>query len=72
MTAVIVAFVIHRTPVGNWIFAMGGDRVSARNAGIPTRPADRSALFILSGRQPRRSSVCAVRFSLTPPRCPAA
>ena len=29
-------FVIHLTPYGNWIFAMGGDKVSARNAGIPT------------------------------------
>lgn len=29
--------VMHHTPVGNWIFAMGGDRVSARNAGA-SRP----------------------------------
>lgn len=39
--------VMHHTPLGNWIFAMGGDRVSARNAGIPT---DRLTigLFVLS------------------------
>lgn len=39
--------VMHHTPLGNWIFAMGGDRVSARNAGIPT---DRVTigLFVLS------------------------
>jgi simple sugar transport system permease protein len=30
------AFVLHRSPIGNWIYALGGDKVSARNAGIPT------------------------------------
>lgn len=46
LTAVYYA-VMHHTPPGNWIFAMGGDRVSARNAGIPT---DRLTigLFVLS------------------------
>ena len=29
-------YVLHYSPVGNWIFALGGDKVSARNAGIPT------------------------------------
>jgi simple sugar transport system permease protein len=45
--ALLFAFVVHQTRYGNWIFAMGGDRVSARNAGIPT---DRLTiiLFILS------------------------
>ena len=50
ITAAFVFFV-HMSPFGNWIFAMGGDKVSARNAGIPT---DRMTilLFVLS-------SVCA-------------
>lgn len=50
ITAAFVFFV-HLSPFGNWIFAMGGDKVSARNAGIPT---DRMTilLFVLS-------SVCA-------------
>jgi simple sugar transport system permease protein len=50
ITAAFVFFV-HLSPYGNWIFAMGGDKVSARNAGIPT---DRMTilLFVLS-------SVCA-------------
>jgi simple sugar transport system permease protein len=41
------AFFVHMSPFGNWIFAMGGDKVSARNAGIPT---DRMTilLFVLS------------------------
>ena len=40
-------FFIHYSRYGNWIFAMGGDKVSARNAGIPT---DRLTilLFVLS------------------------
>lgn len=29
-------FLLHYTRYGNWIFAMGGDKDSARNAGIPT------------------------------------
>ncbi|WP_172331007.1 ABC transporter permease [Mangrovicoccus sp. HB161399] len=46
ITAIFVFFV-HYSPYGNWIFAMGGDKTSARNAGIPT---DRLTilLFVLS------------------------
>ena len=35
LTAVYI-FIIHFSRYGNWIFAMGGDRESARNVGIPT------------------------------------
>ncbi len=40
-------FFVHYSRYGNWLFAMGGDKVSARNAGIPT---DRMTivLFVLS------------------------
>ena len=41
-------FVVHHTHYGNWIFAMGGDKVSARNAGIPITASSRSSLFVLS------------------------
>lgn len=44
---VVFGFVLHATRYGNWIFAMGGDEVSARNAGIPTRRL-KIALFVLS------------------------
>ena len=44
---IIFAFVVHRTRYGNWIFAMGGDRESARNLGIPTSTVT-IILFILS------------------------
>lgn len=43
----IYIFVVHFSPWGNWIFAMGGDRVSARNAGIPTDKLT-IALFVAS------------------------
>jgi simple sugar transport system permease protein len=33
--AVVLAFVVHWTRYGNWLFAIGGDKQSARNAGIP-------------------------------------
>ena len=44
----IVGFILNLSRFGNWILAMGGDAVSARNAGIPT---DRVtiALFMSSG-----------------------
>ncbi len=45
--AACYVFFIHYSRFGNWIFAMGGDKTSARNAGIPT---DRMTilLFVLS------------------------
>ncbi|WP_246737881.1 MULTISPECIES: ABC transporter permease [Rhizobium] len=46
LTAVYIFFV-HFSRYGNWIFAMGGDRVSARNAGIPTEKLT-VFLFVLS------------------------
>jgi simple sugar transport system permease protein len=44
----VVGFILSFSRFGNWILAMGGDSVSARNAGIPT---DRVtiALFMSSG-----------------------
>lgn len=33
--ALVFWFLLHRSKYGNWIFAMGGDKESARNAGIP-------------------------------------
>lgn len=45
--AALFAFFVHRSPYGNWIFAMGGDKVSARNAGIPTNRLT-IILFVLS------------------------
>ena len=41
-------FVLHYSPYGNWILAMGGDKVSARNAGIPTERMT-VILFMCSG-----------------------
>lgn len=43
-----IFFLLHLSPVGNWIFALGGDRESARNAGIPTGQLT-IGLFMLSG-----------------------
>ena len=40
-------YILHISPWGNWIFAMGGDQESARNAGIPTNRL-KIALFMLS------------------------
>ncbi|OZG70378.1 ABC transporter permease [Hahella sp. CCB-MM4] len=50
-------FIVHYTRYGNWIFAMGGDRDSARNAGIPT---DRLTiwLFVLSSTSASFVGMC--------------
>lgn len=45
--AIACFYILHVSPWGNWIFAMGGDQVSARNAGIPTERL-KIALFMLS------------------------
>mgnify|MGYP001495200152 CR=1 FL=1 len=44
----IIGFALHFAPIGNWIYALGGDKVSARNAGIPTEKLT-IGLFMLSG-----------------------
>lgn len=56
LTAAYVFFV-HLSPKGNWIFAMGGDKVSARNAGIPT---DRMTilLFVFSSTSAAFVGMC--------------
>ncbi|WP_425053282.1 ABC transporter permease [Psychromarinibacter sp. S121] len=41
-------FFLHVSPKGNWVFALGGDADSARNAGIPTRKLT-IGLFMASG-----------------------
>jgi simple sugar transport system permease protein len=44
---IICYYILHVSPWGNWIFAMGGDQESARNAGIPTNRL-KIALFMLT------------------------
>ncbi|CUH82574.1 ABC transporter permease [Tropicibacter naphthalenivorans] len=44
----LVWFFLHLSPWGNWVFALGGDRDSARNAGIPVAQTT-VALYMLSG-----------------------
>lgn len=46
--AIIIFYLLHISPIGNWIYALGGDRDSARNAGIPTRHLT-IGLYMLSG-----------------------
>lgn len=43
-----IFYLLHISPYGNWIYALGGDKESARNAGIPTARLTTS-LFMLSG-----------------------
>jgi len=40
-------YILHVSPWGNWIFALGGDQEAARNAGIPTTKL-KIALFMAS------------------------
>jgi simple sugar transport system permease protein len=55
--AAIYHFVMRYTRFGNWIFAMGGDEDSARNAGIPTRRMT-IALFVLSATSASFVGMC--------------
>ncbi|MBI4924163.1 MAG: ABC transporter permease [Devosia nanyangense] len=55
-TAAYVYF-IHFSRFGNWVFAMGGDKVSARNAGIPTERLT-VTLFVLSSTSAAFVGMC--------------
>ncbi len=50
-------FFVHYSKYGNWIFAMGGDKVSARNAGIPTERMT-IILFVLSATSAAFVGMC--------------
>jgi simple sugar transport system permease protein len=63
--AAIFAFLLHKTSYGNWIYALGGDKSSARNAGVPT---DRViiSLFVLSSVSACFVGMCgAILFNTT-------
>ena len=55
--AVIFWFVLHQTKYGNWIYAIGGDRESARNAGIPVNSMT-ILLFILTATSASFVGMC--------------
>ncbi len=56
-------FFVHFSRFGNWIFAMGGDKVSARNAGIPTERMT-ILLFVLSSTSAAFVGMCqAMQFN---------
>lgn len=59
MSIIIIAYLLHASPFGNWIYAVDGDRVSARNAGIPTERLTIS-LFMISGFRAAFLGVCQV------------
>jgi simple sugar transport system permease protein len=44
----LVSYILSYSKYGNWILALGGDKVSARNAGIPTDKLN-IALYMASG-----------------------
>ena len=56
-------FFVHFSPFGNWLFAMGGDKISARNAGIPTERMT-IMLFVLSATSAAFVGMCqAIQFN---------
>ncbi|MFK7894135.1 MAG: ABC transporter permease [Granulosicoccus sp.] len=47
VVACLATYVLLRTPVGNWIFAAGGDSIAASNSGVPVKRV-KIALFMLT------------------------
>jgi len=45
--ALLATYILLRTPVGNWIFASGGDRNAAANSGVPVNRV-KISLFMLT------------------------
>jgi simple sugar transport system permease protein len=63
VVALLFAFAIHKTRFGNWVYAMGGDLVSARNAGVPTARLT-IILFMLSAVSAAFVGMCgAIQFN---------
>ena len=48
LSALIVSWILYKSPWGNWVYAIGGDQTSARLTGIPVDKV-RLWLFIASG-----------------------
>ncbi len=44
--ALLATYVLLRTPVGNWIFAAGGDANAASNSGVPVRSVKMSLFMV--------------------------
>lgn len=62
LTAIFI-FILHYSKWGNWIFALGGDQESARNAGIPTARL-KIALFMLVAVCTALAGICqAIQFN---------
>ncbi len=55
--AIIFWFVLHQSRYGNWIYAMGGDKPSARNAGIPVNRMT-ILLFVLTSTSAAFVGIC--------------
>ena len=55
----IAGFVLNRTPVGNWIFAAGGDANAARSMGVPVARV-KIGLFMLSASLATLYAACQV------------
>ncbi|SET88989.1 ABC transporter permease [Paracoccus homiensis] len=45
--ALVATYILVRTPVGNWVFATGGDTNAAKNSGVPVRGV-KISLFMLT------------------------
>ncbi len=45
--AIVATWVLLRTPLGNWIFAAGGDPAAAANSGVPVRRV-KTGLFVFT------------------------
>ena len=55
--AIACYFFLHLSPWGNWVFALGGDKESARNAGIPINRL-KIALFMLTAMAASVTGMC--------------
>ncbi len=56
---VVFYFFLHKSPWGNWVFAVGGDPESARNAGIPVDKL-KISLFVLCSVCTALAGMCQV------------
>ena len=57
LMAIACYYFLHLSPWGNWVFALGGDQESARNAGIPINRL-KIALFMMTAMAAALTGMC--------------
>lgn len=63
LLTMVAAYILFRTTFGNWIFGTGGNKVSARNVGVPVRRVKISLFMCTAGAAALLATIQVLEFS---------